>query len=342
MLTWNLIVLHFILQCLIFRKVLKELLLKTYPNVTEEDVSEIFPKKDRVNIVKLVTASNETVQVYTVQNKPMLFCIKNIILPTVYLLWKLPEMIITFTVHRAVLSHINNGADLMIPGVTVPPEKYGFFAVDTPACINEMNNKAALAVGLTTVSSGEMSMNARGKCLAVYHSYGDRLCSLDNYKLEPIPEMGPPTFLQLKTHAVDFPTLEESMGPKENMKDVKENSTENPESISEMLENTQLENSSEANAAENMDDLLLHSFLVVLKYSKSLSLPILTSNFYKQMTVSVPDKVIDVKKSSYKKISQFLQKMCEVGVSCQLPYCGKIKFICCRKGLLLKKKLKKV
>lgn len=288
-------------------------------------MSEIFPKKDRTNIVKLVTTNNETVQVYTVQNKPVFFYLKDVLLPTLYLLWKLPDMLVAFTTHRPVLSHIYNGADLMTPGVIIPPEKYGFFPVNTPAYINETTNRAALAVGVTTVSSGEISPNAKGKCLTVYHYYGDRLCSLDSYKIEPIPEMGPPGFLEVKSFAEDFPTLEDAMKPKQKQQNIHKNVVDNPECIIENIEESECDTNestdNQCSTSENMDDLLLYSFLVVLKYSKSLTLPILTSNFYKQMTMCVSDKVVDVKKSSYKKISQFLQKMCEVRFLSEVENC---------------------
>ncbi|KAK8750424.1 hypothetical protein OTU49_014820 [Cherax quadricarinatus] len=61
-----------------------------------------------------------------------------------------------------------------------------------------------------------------------------------------------------------------------------------------------------------MDKLLLHCFLKAWKTSgKKVALPILTSNFYRlHMIPACPDGTsLDIKKSSYKKLSKFLNSM---------------------------------
>lgn len=296
--------------------------MKSYPKLTEEILNEIFPKKEFTKSIKLITANNETVQVISVQGKPIFFLVKDVFLPTVFLLWKVPNLLTEFTVHKIVLTYISNGADLMIPGLANLPQQS--FAANTPGYINCTDNKAALAVGLTIVGSNEVTPNAKGKCLAVYHFYGDRLCSLDNYKFEPIPDMPPPNLYATRTFAEEFPALGETVKHKDKRQNIQEDIPQSPENVAEKLENLNTENPGtsdntesisveQSDTSENMDDVLFRSFMIVLKYSKT-SLPILTSNFYKQMTVSIPDKVVDVKKSSYKKIGQFLQKMCEVRI----------------------------
>ena len=66
-----------------------------------------------------------------------------------------------------------------------------------------------------------------------------------------------------------------------------------------------------------MDELLENSFLQSWKTSaKKAELPMLSSNFYRVHMVknSPPGIVLDVKKSSYKKLSKFLGRMEKVGV----------------------------
>lgn len=188
----------------------------------------------------------------------------------------------------------------MMPGVVVPPNGYGAFQTQQPAYMNFTTNKAAVAVGRLAQSSSElMSGDRRGKCLTILHVYGDKLCCLDHYKPPPLPELGPPDFLTLKTFEEEFPALGQT------------SSSVNPQQPSSTVENT---SSSSKSETEQMDELLVDCMLTVLKYSKSLTLPVLTSNFYKQMMSVCPDgKSLDIKKSSFKKVGNFIHEMCKVG-----------------------------
>lgn len=59
-----------------------------------------------------------------------------------------------------------------------------------------------------------------------------------------------------------------------------------------------------------MDELLDYCFLKALKTTaKKIDLPVLTSNFYRLHIVPAcpADKSLDVKKSSFKKLSKFLE-----------------------------------
>ena len=67
---------------------------------------------------------------------------------------------------------------------------------------------------------------------------------------------------------------------------------------------------------EKMDELIHNAFLQSLRTTaKKLELPVLTSTFYRQhMLPACPSEIggpIDLKKSSYKKLSKFLSKMME-------------------------------
>lgn len=277
----------------------------------------MLPKKENVNIAKLQTSNGEAIEVYTVQNKPIVFSIRGVLLPTVFLLWKYPDMLLTFTTHSFVLNNIYNGADLMTPGVIVPPLGYGAFTEKSPAAINISDNKAAIAVGFTAQSSSDIALNGgKGKCVNVIHYYGDKLCSLFGTQNNAVPRLGPPEFLLKKSYEDDFPALGGNRQPKveENVteSDTPECSTDTNSNLDDDDDNEQTDNTP---SSENMDDVLMYTLLSVLKYSKSLTLPVLTSNLYKQMKDVCPsDKVLDVKKSSYKKIGQFLQQMCQNGL----------------------------
>lgn len=73
---------------------------------------------------------------------------------------------------------------------------------------------------------------------------------------------------------------------------------------------------------EIMDHVIETAFLQALKTTaKKIELPVLTSTFFRQhMVPACPNEVggpIDMKKSSYKKLSKFLSKMMEEKVNLQ-------------------------
>ena len=73
----------------------------------------------------------------------------------------------------------------------------------------------------------------------------------------------------------------------------------------------------ELNPIEQMDKLLEYCFLKACKTSvKSNDLPILSSNFFKNhvLTACPPDQTLDVKQSSFKKLSAFLNSMEAKGI----------------------------
>lgn len=69
---------------------------------------------------------------------------------------------------------------------------------------------------------------------------------------------------------------------------------------------------SELEPVENEDDVLRKAFLTALKRDgKQLVLPLLTSTFYRCHVVPAADRPIELKKTTYKKLSKFLDVMAE-------------------------------
>lgn len=94
-------------------------------NISEDDLSKLFPNKGTMNQLKLVAHNGQAVSVYTNDKRPMFFEISKgpddsvtdqQLFPTVYALWILPDMVPVFTTHAAVLPRLAAGADLMLPG----------------------------------------------------------------------------------------------------------------------------------------------------------------------------------------------------------------------------------
>ena len=85
---------------------------------------------------------------------------------------------------------------------------------------------------------------------------------------------------------------------------------------------------------EIMNEMIENAFLQALKTTaKKLELPVLTSTFYRQhMVPACPIEIggpIDLKKSSFKKLSKFLQKMTEEKVSKLFNNCVYLSLIFC-------------
>lgn len=264
------------------------------------------------------------------QKLPVVFEVEKIMYPTVYMLWQASDLLYTFTTHPQVFPIITGGADLMLPGVVLPNgvslHAYGDLQKGDRVAINLTSNKAPIAVGNAANSSYDMYMSAkRGKCVQVLHYYGD-LLSKYGTKLV-IPELGPPFECEI-VKVEEENSIEQSNGTDSLTSDISEINLNSdivePNSAEESSDPVILEEGDSCeksildthNTNQLMDDLLKYCFLKSLRTTmKKVDLPLLTSNFYKvHMIPACPEgKTLDVKKSSYKKLSNFLDEMVKLG-----------------------------
>lgn len=87
-------------------------------SITDEELSILFPSKGTVSLVKIITHCEQIITVYAVDKLPLFFEISsNTLLPTVYALWQVPNMLPSFTTHPDVLLRLAKGANLMLPGL---------------------------------------------------------------------------------------------------------------------------------------------------------------------------------------------------------------------------------
>jgi len=312
------------------RKKIKAELQKCFPTITEEDTSLLFPNKEDMSVMKIETHSGEVISAHLVGKKPIVFHIREKLYPTVYFLWILPGKLIPyFTTWEDVVPKLNKGADLMLPGIIVKQDKgircYGRLNKGELVAINTNKNSAAVAIGKTALSSEDMYMaGRRGKGVEILHCVGDFLYKVGTQELPP--ELGPPELFATSP----APGLIEEATSDEHVTELKEDM----EVLSISNDPTELEGNNcdeklkeEETAApieedtrtpqEIMDELLNYCFLKALKKSaKKIELPVLTSNFFRLHIVPAcpSDKTLDVKKSSYKKISKFLEAMQKDGI----------------------------
>ncbi|CAL9759468.1 unnamed protein product [Musa acuminata subsp. burmannicoides] len=148
-----------------------------FPLASDANIDEILPPKAEITVAKY---SNK-VHVYVIEGGlPMLFDIDGRgteIYPTVYALWKVPELLPSFLLKGGEVSrYVIGGADLMFPGISIPPEGLPSFLAGQPWAVKVPGNPAPIAVGATTMSSSEAQRaGLRGKALRITHYYRDFL-----------------------------------------------------------------------------------------------------------------------------------------------------------------------
>ncbi|XP_030562635.1 eukaryotic translation initiation factor 2D [Drosophila novamexicana] len=299
-----------------------------FPHVPAEN---LMPAKANVTQLKILTHGGQQSMVYCVDKQPMFFELDGgQLVPTLYTLWSTPDILPYLTTHEGVLPKLSNGADLMLPGVVplgVGLNMYGHFKKGQLMAVNLTNNSSAIGVGQLARSSDELYMcGGHGVAVKMLHMFGDKLWAHEPSLLQQIPLN--------KTKPLsgeDFPALGSS---DQHRKTIKPTPTE-PTTVSEPLPQAEetdeltsgaaalsLEEISEPAAdaaAESPDEptpetLLKNAFLAALKNNgKKLPLPLLTSNFYRLYVVTEASEQIDLKKTRYKKLSNFLAEMVDQG-----------------------------
>ncbi|KAK8399414.1 hypothetical protein O3P69_003484 [Scylla paramamosain] len=323
------------------RKKLRVELGEAFPSLTADDLTILVPNKEDVVLIRMYCYKGESVLVYQVQKEPLFFVLEKEkkMYPTVYLLWRHPDLLHTFTTHPPVIGVLAGGADLMLPGIVtkgeMSPKSYGRFEKGFPVAVNTIENKAPMAVGVTALSSMDMYMAGKqGRGVSILHVYRDLLWEMGTKT--PPPSLGVPDIVAdtlvspSETANVDIQEISDSNVDKEKEGELEQLMDETQKleldgdgltegdgggSASEPADHHHEEEHSHmptATGPEAMDNLLLHCFLKAWKTSaKKIEIPILTSNFYRlHMVPACPDgATLDIKKSSYKKLSKFLNAM---------------------------------
>ncbi|URD89548.1 Translation initiation factor SUI1 [Musa troglodytarum] len=159
------------------KKKLRRTTKERFPHASDADIDEILPPKVDITVAKYTNR----VHVYVIEGGlPMLFDIDGRgteIYPTVYALWKVPELLPSFLLKGGEVSrYVIGGADLMFPGISIPPEGLPSFLSGQPWAVKVPGNPAPIAVGATTMSSSEaLKAGLRGKALRITHYYRDYL-----------------------------------------------------------------------------------------------------------------------------------------------------------------------
>ncbi|XP_036923014.1 eukaryotic translation initiation factor 2D [Sturnira hondurensis] len=307
------------------RRKLRADVVAAFPTLGTDGVSQLVPGKEELNVVKLYAHRGDAVTVYVSGGNPILFELEKNLYPTVYALWSYPDLLPTFTTWPLVLEKLVGGADLMLPGLVVPPAGLPQVQKGDLCAIVLMGNRAPVAIGVAAVSTSEMlASGLKGRGFSVLHTYQDHLWRSGDKS--PPPFIAPlaldhPDLSEEKGAVQEDPTLQEDLrhlvlegGEEESGENQQTHGKKTLPGASEdpSVGGLNPDPTDSKTLQEQMDELLQRCFLHALKCRvKKADLPLLTSTFLGSHVFSCcPEgRQLDIKKSSYKKLSKFLQQM---------------------------------
>ncbi|XP_032734385.1 eukaryotic translation initiation factor 2D isoform X1 [Lontra canadensis] len=269
-----------------------------FPTLGTDQVSALVPGKEELNIVKLYAHRGDAVTVYVCGGNPILFELEKNLYPT----------------------------DLMLPGLVVPPPGLPQVQKGDLCAIALVGNRAPVAVGVAAMSTAEMlTSGLKGRGFSVLHTYQDHLWRSGDKSSPPSlapPALDAPDVNEEKGSVQADPALQGDMRRLTLEGEDKENGEVQQQmcgekSLSEATEDAGVRGpnpdpTDSKTLQEQMDELLQRCFLHALKCQvKKADLPLLTSTFLgSHMFSCCPEgRQLDIKKSSYKKLSKFLQHM---------------------------------
>ena len=92
------------------RKKVRSTLQQSFPTLSPEAASDIIPNKTEMTTAKISTHSGVNVLVYCVEKNPVLIDVDGVVYPSVYTLWKYPDLLPVFRTHSNVFSRLAGGA----------------------------------------------------------------------------------------------------------------------------------------------------------------------------------------------------------------------------------------
>ncbi|WVZ75014.1 hypothetical protein U9M48_023119 [Paspalum notatum var. saurae] len=320
------------------KKKLRRTAKERFPQASDADLDAILPPKVEITVAKYPNHA----LVYGIEGEvPMIFNIDargHELFPTVYALWKVPHLLPAFTLKGGEVSrYVIGGADLMFPGISIPPEGFPSFEAGQPWAVKVPGNPAPIAVGTTTMSSTEaVKAGLRGKALKILHYYRD-MDSIDNHY---VPNEG--FFEDIVVEDPNFVSTSQSPDSAEELEgthdggvssedaavDISDNHAADPdihsvamEEITEGVNELKLpEDKTTEQAPDEMEhhnltteeiDSLLDKCLLQALYTsiKEKDLPMPGSTVWSNhiLPCRPPGITLDIKKSSHKKLSKWLQ-----------------------------------
>lgn len=242
-----------------------------------------------MTLLKVITHSNDIVKVYCAQDVAVAFEFKGKFYPTLYMIWKFPNIVPKLKISDIYKSNVYCLTELTIKDLTSVDNSQLLSLLPIDQCVSICTNscQTILAIGYLIIDGNTILNQERknDKCLKLLHYHKDELYK--SHILNIIPDT-------ISVMERNFNTA----------------APEIKDDIPSQLENVQT-------LTEKMDELLMTCSLKALKHSITKEmLPILASTFYKKYVMSFcPEGIeLDIKKTSFKKLSTFLQLMDEEGI----------------------------
>eukprot|EP01112_Ceratiomyxa_fruticulosa_P020694 TRINITY_DN7131_c0_g1_i1.p1 TRINITY_DN7131_c0_g1~~TRINITY_DN7131_c0_g1_i1.p1 ORF type:complete len:615 (-),score=137.22 TRINITY_DN7131_c0_g1_i1:87-1931(-) len=288
------------------RKKLRELVARSFPNAKEEDILSLIPTKEEVSVLKI---AQSRMLIYLLGKEPILFDPNddNDIYPTAFTLHKIPNILPTLTIFPPVLHYILKGANLMLPGVA--DDNIGVCQIGDKRSVVLMGTSFPIAVGTMAIASRTGIIERKGIALSVIHHFRDTLSEMGTRIDITIPDISEDDKLATEfSEGVDIIDSESTITATETTTTTTTTTTE----TTDINNNNSESSSSTPPGDKSMDELLLASFLQAIRTKlKDKKLPILINVFY--ATMMIPCRPVgtelEIKKSSYKKLSVFLYAM---------------------------------
>jgi len=137
-------------------------------------IDEIFPKKIPVTVYNL----ENHVKMYAVEDRPKLIELgSGEVFPVLKIAIENPGLLPCVYVDDGAVKALLRGADLMAPGIKQIP---GPFQVNQIVEIRLLEQKEPFAIGLTTVSSEELTQGKSGIAIRILHVLRDGLYLAQN------------------------------------------------------------------------------------------------------------------------------------------------------------------
>ena len=230
----------------------------------------------------------------------------------VYLLWQFPHAFPRITIPSEVSSFVLGGADLMLPGVTLPQDmrEWNFNTNDVVSIVVE-GNPAPFAVGVALMSaSNALSANMRGKGVRIVHMYGDQLWKTSG-RGKPNKGFKPGRIYPIQST--------ESKKDEEAKAEGDEGAEDNDGEAEGSQEGVPQEDDEAAAeiAEQRAEAVLTRAFLQALRKGvKDRDLPVLANTFFASTLLPSrpPGTTVDLKLTKWKKLGNFLSDMQEEGL----------------------------
>ncbi|EGG21258.1 hypothetical protein DFA_01137 [Cavenderia fasciculata] len=285
-------------------------------SITADTFDQVLQNKKDLGVVKI---HNPQATLYCQLGDPLFFEYSNQLYPSIYTLYKLPNLLPIVLIHAPVFKYISTGADLMFRGIInfdqVPETEGSLVSICIKGC------PQPIAFGQTLKFTKKDKIDQSGKAVQIIHHVDDALWNYGSKSLQF-------NFQEEIEEEEEKENEEEEKEQEEEEEEDDDDQEEEEEEMKEKLEKLNIKdttttstvsnNPSSTISKEKMDEIIETSFMGTIKVGiKDGELPMVLKTFFnKYMLYYAPsnEPEINIAKSSYKKVSKLLEAMKKRGL----------------------------